>query len=158
MSSVLERLEAAIAAKQAELARLQGELSELETAARVLHTFEADDARPAAEARTTPIIPVPANTTNGVADTAPNADAAGKTIKDWAFDILVDRGPLHYREIAEEAVRRGYRSARDSGEATIVRSFWAILNRNTATFELAGRGVYRLKQSRPKHSEPTPHP
>lgn len=74
-------------------------------------------------------------------------DMGGVTIAEAATKILQERGnePTHFRLLAAEAIKRGYKSNRaDSTDKSVTQSFWATMRRNPDEFEAAGDGLYRL--------------
>lgn len=136
-NDLLEKLESQILQKRTELA-------DLETAARVIRQL-------AGIAGTTH------HASNGIAgDTSPRArqgttEFADKTILEASVQILREaKGrPMHYREIAAEAVGRGYSSGRDKSYKSLERSFWDTLRRRAGdevVFE--GKGKFVLDEEK----------
>jgi hypothetical protein len=150
MTDYLQRLEQEIAAKQAALAELQASLAELETAARVLRRYQEPSASSIQEHS--------AASNNGAAheqkdeassETAPAKVARAtqqKTAGQWAFEILSERSPLHYKDIAQEAIRRGFRSRQSSDPNAPIRTIMVYLYRHLDTFEPTGKGFFALKE------------
>lgn len=53
---------------------------------------------------------------------------------------------LHYREIAEESMKKGYKSNRPGSTTEKVHhSFWTTMNRNEEIFQAVGKGRFKLK-------------
>lgn len=71
-------------------------------------------------------------------------DLTGRTIEEAARIILSGHGnvPMHYRDIAAEAQRRGYTSWRSPEVAPS--SFLVVLDRKKAVFEKLGEGKFRV--------------
>jgi hypothetical protein len=53
---------------------------------------------------------------------------------------------MHYADVADEAIRRGFRS--DSPPETIRTSFRRMMHKNPEVFEMVGDGMYRLRRKR----------
>jgi hypothetical protein len=71
-------------------------------------------------------------------------DLKGSTVIRAAKDILSKASePLHYRNVFQEAVERGYKGRKSTGEP---QTFWAIMNRNPEIFESKGDGMFALKE------------
>jgi len=77
-------------------------------------------------------------------------DLVGKTALECARTILGEHKnePMHFAEIAKEAMRRGYKG-RASGspekvESRTIQSFWAAMSR-AEDFEATGKGCYWVK-------------
>jgi hypothetical protein len=88
------------------------------------------------------------SSTNGIVNQSNDGQGislAGKDIAEAARIILVERGnaPTHYREIAAEAARRGYKSIR-SGMAK-PESFAVMMTRKPTQFIKLGEGKFKLK-------------
>jgi hypothetical protein len=117
----------------ARIAVLRAELSDLETADRVLERLNAPHG-------TTPILA-------GQKRVTPPAQASElKTIADFAKDILASATPegMHFTEIADQAMARGYAGRKGSEEKSIRQSFWATMRRDGNTFKMLGEGRFRL--------------
>jgi hypothetical protein len=72
-------------------------------------------------------------------------DTGGPTIREVAERILRERNvpSMHYREVADEALRQGFRG----GPPEKVReSFRRMMHKRADTFEMLGEGRYRLKK------------
>jgi hypothetical protein len=72
-------------------------------------------------------------------------DTGGPTIREVAERILRELNvpSMHYREVADEALRRGFRG----GPPEKVReSFRRMMHKRADTFEMLGEGRYRLKK------------
>jgi hypothetical protein len=54
---------------------------------------------------------------------------------------------MHYYDVADAAIRRGYSSNRDSSLDSMRRSFLDTLRRNDEEFTLLGRGHYKLTRA-----------
>ena len=54
----------------------------------------------------------------------------------------------HFEEVADEAVKRGFKGRKNSTDQKIIRqSFWSIMRRYSDMFEFIGAGRFRLKES-----------
>jgi hypothetical protein len=125
---------------ESELAQKRAELAELETAIRVVR--RRVEAKPEADNGTVGNAPhEPSPTVKDAEHSPPPA----KTITEWAVEILSERGPMHFKEVSTEAIRRGYTSPRGTDTEAAHRSFWAMMNRKTDVFESVGRGMFGLK-------------
>ena len=122
---------------QARIDSLRGEISELEIAARVLRGLRSGGS-------------------NGVSRAArvrrsvrrPQPSSTGKpTIADFARDVLKSGGNegMHFRQVADQAVKLGFRGRRGSQPKTIQQSFWATMKRSPDIFEALGGGKFKLK-------------
>jgi HB1, ASXL, restriction endonuclease HTH domain len=143
-----------------EISKLKRQLCDLETAARVLRSFQPESHNPVEKVpeQSTPSPPLLSpKQTNGHSPLPSDSQAiteitikdnsfSGKTMAECAERLLRERGPMHYREVAEEAIRRGYRSTKGGSPDTLASSFWATLSRKPELFEPAGRGIYKLKE------------
>ena len=141
MTDFIARLENEIAAKQTALATLQTELSELETTARVYKRLQETQLG-----------------SNGILTQSEENSAAPsrleqksksnqkKSAKDFVVEILAERGPMHYKEVAEEAIRRGFRSVQSNDSIAPRRTIMSVLYRTPETFEAKGRGLFALKK------------
>jgi hypothetical protein len=78
------------------------------------------------------------------------SDLADKNIYESAAIILRDHGnqALHFRDIAAEAERRGYRSGRSARVPP--QSFSVMMIRKSELFEKVGAGKFRLQESATK--------
>lgn len=169
--SILKKTEAEIAQKKLLLAVMQNELEVLERLAIVLRAipnYTLADLEMAIQAarrlsgessldhRT--VSPAPPDTngshvpqTNGTHSplfppSVSANDMGGKTILEAAVQLLRENGgsPVHFRKLAEEAMRRGYSSGRrDSNTTKIVRSFGQTLGRIAM---MEDGGVERVKE------------
>jgi len=124
-----------------ELLRKQSEVSELEIAVRVLRRMEsAGNSKRVAVPQPEAGQSQPKNSPQSGEQTL-----AGKTMSQCAVAIIKERGPSHYKRIAEMAMHRGYKTPRGATDPeTIIQSFWATLNRDKKTFA-SQDGVYRLR-------------
>jgi hypothetical protein len=114
------------------IAALKAELTELETAAKVLRRLSADTGR-GREITT-------ARKKKGT--TEPRL-----TITDAATSILtgLNGKPEHYAVIAKEAMKLGYKGKTRSTEDQLKKAFWATMKRQPEIFESTGDGRFRLK-------------
>ena len=113
------------------ITQLRAELTELETAARVLNNLRS--------------------TSNGATRTKRGARGKGqegsaKTITDYAKEILAagDASGMHFRAVADEAIQQGYKGRAGSKVKAIQQSFWATMKRNDKTFKAVGQGKFTL--------------
>ena len=135
----LEKIEARIA----ELIPVQIELEELQTAARVLRRLsdvgdDTDARKPARKRR--------------------SEKSSRKTIREWAHAILQEKGELHFSEIADEAVTRGYVGRKNTTPESIRKAFWATMNRAKDAFVATGAGRVKLRETGIPSSESTKRP
>jgi hypothetical protein len=112
---------------KAQMAPLQRELDQLENAARVLRALAGG----------TPIVPVM------------NVEFDKLTIPKAAEQILseIPGRSLHYREIAERALKRGFKGKRTNLKAPleqIAGSFRRMMAQRSDIFEPVGRGLFRI--------------
>jgi hypothetical protein len=77
------------------------------------------------------------------AETSPQ-DSGGLTIREVAERILRELNVpnMHYREVADEALRRGFRGAPPE---KVRESFRRMMHKRSDIFEMLGEGRYRLK-------------
>ena len=77
------------------------------------------------------------------AETSP-PDSGGLTIREVAERILRELNVpnMHYREVADEALRRGFRGAPPE---KVRESFRRMMHKRSDIFEMLGEGRYRLK-------------
>jgi hypothetical protein len=123
---------------EAELDRKRAELAELEIAIRVHRRIESETRNGE---------DVSEKTRASKSHTATTEDLSGKTMRECAEIILAEKAPLGYREVAAEAMRRGYRSPKGGDENSVTQSFWATMNRAKERFRSEGDGKYSLVQS-----------
>ena len=116
----------------ARISVLRSELAELETADRVLERLHAPQAGTAI-----PAVNRQVNT---------NSRDELKTIADYAKALLA-KSPdgMHFTDIADQAMARGYRGRKGSEEKAIRQSFWATMRRDGEAFEMLGEGMFKLK-------------
>lgn len=71
------------------------------------------------------------------------------TIVQAAEVLLKERGnkPTHYREMAKEALARGFRPRKGANETAVGFSFWHLMRRNPETFDFRDKGMFCLKES-----------
>ncbi len=122
---------------QSRIESLRGEISELEIAARVLRGLRSGANNGASH---------PARVRRSIR--RPRPRPAGKlTIADFARDVLrdSDNGGMHFREVADQAVKLGFRGRKGSGAKTIQQSFWATMKRSPTVFDALGGGKFKLK-------------
>jgi hypothetical protein len=117
---------------QQRIVRLRAELAELEIASRVLTGLRSQ--------------------TNGVTRTRGGGRrkaqvAPVRKIADYASEILAGAGEegMHFRDIAKEAMNRGYRGRKGSNDKSIGLSFWSTMHRGKKVFANLGQGRFRLK-------------
>jgi hypothetical protein len=91
---------------------------------------------------------------------SPMQDMIGETALNCANHILAEghNAPLHFAEIAKQAIKRGYRG-RAAGtpsevEQRTIQSFWAALHRSEH-FEPTGKGCYRIREGHDGRPEKT---
>ena len=132
--SDLQRIRARLETAQIERQQLDAEIQELQIAERVLLRYAQDE----------------------TGDNCPVARRKGikrrrltkakMTIVDVATAILRERGELHYREIADEAMKsRGYKGKEKSTPQKVQQSFWTTMKRKPDTFAAKGEGRFALK-------------
>jgi hypothetical protein len=117
--TTLERIEAAIAECREVIANKKAEIRELETTAAVIRRLE------------------------GVSTGRP---FAGKKIHECALILLEEKSPQHFRELATEAVARGYTSQKGGDLEMISSSFYSVLSIRAGQFEKTGHGNFKLKK------------
>jgi hypothetical protein len=120
-----------------EIDRRKSDLSELETAARVIQRLLPDSA-PA----------LVAIQTSQVKSAENRNDLAGSTILEACQKVLVTMGDgfVHFGDVFKEAAARGYYSGRKGSSGKSVRqSFWATMHRNEAVFEKGEAGTFKLR-------------
>ena len=127
MATDLERIEGRIVA-------LRRELDDLETARRVIRSLAA------AEGGNSP----PKCPQVGIGQRN-REKPARMTILETAKSILTERGEAYFKDVAAEAIARGYEGKKSSTKDKIAKSFWAIMKRNSDTFVATGKGKFRLK-------------
>jgi chromosome segregation ATPase len=83
---------------------------------------------------------------NGTAESSPERDLVGATIRQAAAVILNERPghARHFADIADEAVRRGFPERRD--RRTTRQSFRRMMHKTDDIFQRMGDGTYRLIQ------------
>jgi hypothetical protein len=151
MPDLIRRLEAEIAETKARMARLQTELAELETAARVIRRYQpTEEAGQEVGVGGDLFSPPPTGGGQGNGLPAPSPAGSGPvgtrmTVRQYAIAILGERGPMHFKELAEEAVRRGFHSVQSNAPGAEERTFTSLLYRDEETFEQKGRGVFALR-------------
>jgi hypothetical protein len=72
----------------------------------------------------------------------------GKSLADWAFEVLIDRGgPIPYREIAAVIRSRGFKHAREpkNPEKQLGDSVWTAMHEDDR-FTKVGRGIFDLTE------------
>jgi hypothetical protein len=130
-------------------AELQAELTELETAIRVVRQYETEPKDEGVDA--TP------QSSNGK-DVGLQGDSernraptlAGTRIAEAANIILTERGgdtPVHFTEIAQEAVSRGYQGREGSRPGSVADSFYHVMRRHPDRFEQVEGRTFRLNHS-----------
>jgi hypothetical protein len=120
-----------------EIDRRKSDLSELETAARVIQRLLPDSAPALAAVETSPV--KPAESRN---------DLAGSTILEACQKVMAATGQgfVHFGDVYKEAVARGYYSGRKgSSDKSVRQSFWATMHRNEAVFEKGMAGTFKLR-------------
>lgn len=80
---------------------------------------------------------------------------AGKKIRECAEILLRERSPQHFRDLAIEAIARGYRSQKGGDTEIIAKSFWSTLKLFSKLFEKVGTGKFRLIEKKPGASATT---
>ncbi len=141
MTDYVQKLEQEIAEKQAALAEMQASIGELETALRVLKRLRGQTVAALGNG-------IPRKNDVSVAESEPQRATQTnerKTAGQLAEEILFERGPMHYKEIAEEAMRRGFRSRQSPDPEAPIRTIMVFLYRHPDTFESLGKGRFRLK-------------
>jgi HB1, ASXL, restriction endonuclease HTH domain len=79
---------------------------------------------------------------------APGGAIAGKSLADWAYDVLVDAGgPMPYREIAAAIKALGFTHAREpkNPEKQLGDSVWTAMYEDDR-FTKVGRGIFDLTE------------
>ena len=115
----LELIEASIADCRQVIANKQAEIRELETAAAVLRRLQG---------------------------APPGKSFSGKKIRECARILLEEKSPQHFKDIAREAVARGYVSQKGGDVDIVSRSFQATMTINESEFEKLEGGVFALKK------------
>jgi hypothetical protein len=162
LTDEIARKEAKIVKAQTELVEAQAELAELNTALRVLRRIQGDDLEQqgSAEAPDEPGQAEPFPAREGFSSLLPSLptqqDLEGSTIFDACVTVLREnaakgRPNVHYKDVAAEARRRGYRGRSDKA---LEQSFWAIMNRQPEVFKPMGGGAYTLAERFNKKSNP----
>lgn len=139
----------------AEIARVKGELAELEAARKIILRYgESPNGTAESFSPITPgSVPSPPSREQTLTPRlGEKQDLTGNTALGCAIAILRERGnkATHAREIALEAFARGYRGHNLKGseevlKARAIQSFWALLKRSDR-FEKVGKGFYRIKE------------
>jgi hypothetical protein len=128
------------------IADLKAELAELEAAARVVSRFESKNGSVRHVAVVSAMTPETSQSDESEA-------APQKTIQDFAHDVLKLGGnrPMHFKIIADEAEKLGYKSRRASRNPrqALYNSFWATMSRSPE-FVGVGRGSFQLAKSHPE--------
>jgi hypothetical protein len=52
---------------------------------------------------------------------------------------------MHFRAVADEAIKQGYKGRKKSTTKSIQQSFWATMRRNGEVFKALGEGTFSLK-------------
>jgi hypothetical protein len=125
--SSLQRIEAAIDECREIIDNKKAEIRELETAAAVIRRLKGG--------------------TTGRA-------FAGKKIRECALILLAEKSPQNFRDLATEAVARGYTSQKGGDLEIVSRSFWSALSGWKGDFERAGPGSFRLKKKPGTSAQP----
>jgi hypothetical protein len=115
---------------QNRIEQLRAELRELDIAAKVLHGLRAGSN----------------GTTRTKLRVERKAKSKGKII-DFAQDVLRGAGEqgMHFREVADAAVKLGFKGRKGSQLKTIQQSFWATMKRSPDVFDAIGSGKFKLK-------------
>lgn len=115
------------------VAELKAELAELETAARVLERLNSSQNGAGSQDRQRLV--------------KLNSNDALKTITDYAKAILAGAKAdgMHFNEVAEAAMSRGYRGRKGSDDKAIRQAFWVTMRRHEDSFEMLGEGRFKLK-------------
>src|SRR5229473_2993968 len=71
---------------------------------------------------------------------------AGKKIRECAEILLKEKSPRHFKEIANEAIARGYESQTGGDLEIVAKSFWTTMTLFHKTFEKVGAGKFALKE------------
>jgi hypothetical protein len=116
--TTLEKIEAEIAACQEIIANKKAEIQELETAAAIIRRVEGVKGRP----------------------------FWGKKIRECVKILLNEKSPQHFRDLAKEAVARGYRSQKGGDLEIISKSFWSCLTLWDEFERVGPPGTFRLKK------------
>jgi HB1, ASXL, restriction endonuclease HTH domain len=146
MTPIVAKLQAEIDSKKAMRDAINTEIVELETALKVVDKAGLDDLETALKVlkrladdedddeeeddRRQPDNKAPEK--RGFIPPKPaTSELAGKTIMEAAMMVLSEhpRRPMHFREIATDAIRRGYQSGRDTDGETVITSFGQTLRR-----------------------------
>jgi HB1, ASXL, restriction endonuclease HTH domain len=127
---------------EAEIAKKQAELAELEAALRVLLRLSGSGEKSGYIQGSVPL-------SNNVV----RSSLAGRTIIQAAEIVLREHKnqPMHFRAIAQEALKRGYTGRatgdRDSVEHRTAQSFWASMYRSE-NFQQTGKGYFKLAEDK----------
>jgi len=116
------------------IAELKTELTDLETAARVLRKLGASPPGPRGRAKVLPRRRM--------------AHRSRLTITEAAKTILseLNGNAEHYAQIAKRAVEMGYEARSTSTPDKSVKAFWATMKRRPEIFESMGEGRFKLKE------------
>jgi HB1, ASXL, restriction endonuclease HTH domain len=120
-----------------EIDRRKSDLSELETAARVIQRLLPDSGQNGAAVQIASVPPIGGQN-----------DLAGSTILEACKKILATTGGgfVHFGDVFKEAVDRGYKTSRKkSSEKSVRQSFWAMMKRNEEIFERGKPGQFKLR-------------
>lgn len=80
---------------------------------------------------------------------SPAGTGPGKSLADWAYEVLVDNGkPMPYREIAAVIRSRGFTHAREpkNPEKQLADSVWTAMYEDRDRFTKVGRGIFELNE------------
>jgi hypothetical protein len=170
LQAAIEKLQDQVVLKQAELDRVAGELRQLQQqlarlvfAIQTVNEFIPGNPLPLPHRVVNPTCPdsgrtlfSPDNEDQANSET-PKFDLARKTALDCALVILKERmpGSVHFRQLAAEAVGRGYRSPKGNTDLdTIERTFWDTLRRvkhdPDVPIVFEGNGLFRFEPQKPQ--------
>jgi hypothetical protein len=115
--TTLQKIQTKIQSLNEEIANKQAEIRELETAAAIIRQLED------------PVLPF-----------------ADKTIVDCATILLTEKSPRYFREVAREAIARGYKSQKGGDLEIVSKSFQTALINFKDLFQRVGPGQFQLKK------------
>jgi transaldolase len=156
-----ELLDAEIRQKATKREAITAEIAKLDSALEVYRELENEaaggrnQAGELFEVILPPFIPLPASETSSATPTQSSLserhNLAGCTIVEAAVQVLkeIDGNAAHYRKIAEEAVKRGYRGRQADFEVTAT-SFYQTLLREShggGPIQMTKQGVFSLRDS-----------
>ncbi|MCG2683499.1 MAG: hypothetical protein L6306_07770 [Planctomycetales bacterium] len=117
-----------------QIASIQVEMDELQTAARVLRRLSK--------------LGLACNQPNPILNQKrprKKGKSSRPKIVDMARVVLQELGESHFSVVANEAIKRGYRGRANSTLDQIKKSYWSTMKRNPDIFITTGGGKFKLK-------------